>query len=99
MTTHSLVLTFVVGAALLAAWIDHTWAGRMPRTVGRALVHVTGGLLALGLAPSLMAGLSPQDSPTRAMAALLALFLPALVYCFMSWIWVIRLVQSFQRFG
>ena len=99
MTTHSLVLMFVVGAALLAAWVDQTRAGRMPRTVGRALVHVVGGLLALGLAPSLMEVLAPQDSPTRAMVALLALFLPALVYCFMSWIWVVRLVQSFQRFG
>lgn len=99
MTTHGLVVTFAVGAAFLAAWIDSARLGRMPRTIGRTLVHVAGGLLALGLAPSLMAALAPQDSPTRAMAALLALFLPALIYCFLSWIWVVRLVQSFQRFG
>jgi hypothetical protein len=99
MTSHSLVLIFVIGGAVLAGWIDHRWAGRVPGSARPVLVHVVVGLLALVFAPTLMALFAPQESPARAMAALFALFLPAVVYCFLGWIWMVRLVQRLQRFG
>jgi uncharacterized membrane protein YeaQ/YmgE (transglycosylase-associated protein family) len=98
MTTHTLVLVFTVGAALLAGWIHCRLPERAPETAKPVFAHVLAGLLGTVLVPVLMALLETQDSPIRAMAALFLLFLPALVYCFLSWIWLLGLVQQHRRF-
>jgi hypothetical protein len=99
MTVHGLVVAFTLGAAALAVWLDCRSAGRAPRSLGRVFGHLLVGLLATALVPVLMAQLATQDSPARAIAALVALLLPAFVYCFLTWIWLLRLVQRLVRFG
>jgi hypothetical protein len=94
-SANALLAFVLVGAAVLALWTDARFPGAWPKRWGIVLVHLLASLAALHAAPSLMRfvpGVSESAGP--ATAALLGLFLPALVYTFVSAIWVIRTAQS-----
>lgn len=95
MSSSSLVVAVVVGAALTALWVDARFPGAVPKRRGVLLVHLVGSLAALQIAPVVMK-LVPGvgESPLPATSALLGLFFPALIYAFVSAIWVIRAVQG-----
>jgi hypothetical protein len=93
-SADALLLVVLVGAALVAFWTDARFPHAMPKRRGVLLIHLVGSLAALQVAPSVMQ-LVPGvgDSAVPATCALLGLFFPALVYAFLSAIWVIRAVQ------
>ncbi len=99
MTTHSLVYAIVGGAALLALWLDRRRAGRMPESARSVFAHTGVAFASLTAAPLLMALTQTKDSPPRAMASLFLLVLPSFVYAFLTWIWLVRLLQRFLRLG
>jgi hypothetical protein len=90
-----LLLAVLVGAALLAVWINARFPSLLPDRRGVLLVHLVASLAGLQAAPALMKlvpGVGTSTGP--ATGALLGLFLPALVYAFLSAVWVIRAVQG-----
>jgi len=93
MSNQGLVASLVVGAALLALWLDLRLAARMPRSPRRVVFHAVAALVATTLVPLPMVALATQHSPARALVALFAVVLPAFVYSFLTWIWLIKLVQ------
>ena len=93
MSNQALVISLVFGAALLALWLDFRLANRMPRATRRILLHASAALIATSLLPFPMVALATQNSPARALVALLAIVLPVFVYSFLTWIWMVKLVQ------
>jgi hypothetical protein len=93
MSNQLLVVLLVVGAALLAVWLDVRLAERMPRATRRILLHAGTALLATSLLPFPMVALATQHSAARALVGLFALVLPVFVYSFLTWIWMVKLVQ------
>ena len=83
----------VLGAALLAVWAHVRRGARAPQEFSRIALHAAAGFGAVAAAPPLMALLGTADSPARAMLALFALVLPAFVYSFLTWIWLLKLLQ------
>ena len=99
MTTHGLVLAFVVGSALIAAWVHLRRQGRTPESARRVVLHALAALGTTALVPLLMRHGATQDSPARALVALFALVLPMFVYNFLTWLWLLRLLQRHLRVG
>lgn len=93
MSNQGLVLSLVLGGALLALWLDFRLAARMPRTPRRVILHTVAALAAASLVPLPMVALNTQHSAARALFALFVLVLPVFVYSFLTWIWLVKLVQ------
>jgi heme O synthase-like polyprenyltransferase len=93
MSNQGLVLSLVAGGALLALWLDFRLAARMPRTPRRVVLHAAAALVATTLIPFPMVALATQHSPGRALVALFAFVLPVFVYSFLTWIWLVKLIQ------
>jgi hypothetical protein len=86
-------LTLMLGAGLLAIWLDTRFAALRPKTPMIAMVHAGIGVLALvgsaGLL-SLVYGI-PQAA---FMAMVLSVFLPALVYALLAGLWMLRTLSE-----
>ncbi len=93
MSFQLFAFALVLGAALLAVWVHCRRVARTPEHVSRIALHTAAGFGAVTAAPSLMALLGASDSPVRAVVALFALVLPAFVYSFLTWIWLLKLLQ------
>jgi hypothetical protein len=83
----------VLGAALLALWVHCRRVERTPQDISRIALHTAAGFGAVTAAPLLMKVVGSADSPARALLSLFALVLPAFVYSFLTWIWLIKLLQ------
>jgi hypothetical protein len=96
----AIVCLVVCGAAVTAAWIHLRFPDLAPESFTARALHLGAAVLCLGLAPSAM-GLVPDArvDPAAATFALLSVFYPALVYTFVSAIWVVRVVQQSLRLG
>jgi hypothetical protein len=99
-SASAIVCLVVCGAAVTAAWIHVRFPGVAPDSLAARALHLGAAVLCLGLAPSVM-GLIPDArvDPGAATFALLFVFYPALVYTFVSAIWVARIVQQSLRLG
>ncbi len=95
MTSEGLVLAIATGAGVIAFWIDARWGGLAPQRPGLRLVHVVIAIfVAQYVAPAVMSAILPSGrSVALEMTALFAIFLPALVYVFLSGIWLLRLLH------
>jgi hypothetical protein len=82
-----------LGAAAIALWVDARLAARAPRTVMWTFVHLGGALLALQLMPDLISMVvGGSDDPARKIAATFLVALPALTYCWLAAIWLLKLI-------
>ena len=94
MSAQQLILVVAVGAAALALWLDVRLESRTPRTVTWTLVHLGASVIALQVMPSLVTLVAGgSEEPARKVAATLLVFLPVLIYCWLSAIWFLKLVQ------
>jgi hypothetical protein len=99
MGTQGLVLVVVAASAVLAGWVHLRRDGRMPQTGRRVVVHVVTALCATGVVPLIMQRLRTDESAAAAMASLFALVLPMFVYNFLTWLWLIKLLQRRLHVG
>jgi hypothetical protein len=99
-SASAIVCLVVCGAAVTAAWVYARFPGLAPESLAARALHLGAGVLCLGFAPSVM-GLIPDArvDPAAATLALFSVFYPALVYTFVSAIWVARIVQQSLRLG
>lgn len=88
--TFAVVLT--MGAALIALWIDARLPKLAPVKMWRVLMHFVVAFAAIQLIPG-------ATSNTMIYVALFGVALPALVYCFLSAIWFIKLAQAALGLG
>src|SRR5262245_22391305 len=82
-------LTLTLGAALLAVWLDARFVRLRPKTAAQGLTHACVAALSVVGAAGLLAFLYgiPQ---VLFMAAVLCVFLPALVYSLLAGLWMLR---------
>ena len=85
------MLCFLVGAALLAAWVAVRFPGLGPANLTTAFLNI--GLticvsLVLGPAMAFVAGGGP------ALVAVFAVGLPAVTYMFLAGIWLLRIAHG-----
>jgi hypothetical protein len=96
MTTHSLLIAFGVGSAVLAFWFIARFPDRGPADFNRALLYALVAFVVGWATPSITAPLVAQSSQT-AMLALFAVILPVLFYTFLAGAWVLKLLH--ERFS
>jgi hypothetical protein len=99
MGTQGLVLAVVAASAALAGWVHLRRDGRMPETGRRVVLHTLAALCATGIVPFLMRRIGTDESATAAMASLFALVLPMFVYNFLTWLWLLKLLQRRLHVG
>jgi hypothetical protein len=81
----------LAGAVLLAVWTDLR-LGRIAPAAGPAvLLHLGAAALGVMVAPEAMVAL--EETTWLALVSVLGVFLPALVYLFISCIWAVKLLQ------
>jgi hypothetical protein len=87
----SFTTSLTAGAFLLATWFDVRFDARRPATPGRRIVHVAVSCVLLQIAGVAGAVLVPEHAAAATQFAVaFALILPALVYTFVSGLWLIR---------
>lgn len=93
MSAQTYAICFLAGAVALALWIDVRFPDLGARTMRGLLLHVAGTAVAAQLViPGL---LHLVDGPKALLIVIaMTLVLPALTYCVLVGIWVIRLLQS-----
>jgi hypothetical protein len=94
MSAQEFLLVVALGAAAIALWLDVKLPSRGPRTVTWTVVHLCGSIFALQVMPQLVAlVVADSDQASRKVAATLLVLLPVLTYCWLSTIWLLKLVQ------
>jgi hypothetical protein len=78
----------LVGAAALALWSDVRFPGLQPESVRARFVHAGLSTVAVLAIPV------PSTPGAVQMAVLMGIFLPALVWAFVSAIWLLRSLQG-----
>ena len=88
-------LALTVGAFLLASWVDAKVGTSRPESPGKRAAH---GLVAVVLVQTMVGALyllqGAGASQAGLMAAVLGLFLPALVYAMLAGLWVVRMLAE-----
>jgi len=87
------LIVLALGAAAIAVWMDARFERLGPRTLRRALLHVSLALV-VGWAVVPPAIGTVMDAGAGPLLALLATALPALVYLFLATFWTLRHAQS-----
>lgn len=89
-------ICFVVGAGAIALWADARYPALAPSTARNTILHVGATILvAQVLIPVAFKVLT--GSEVLALVAVFAVALPALVYCLLVGIWVLKLMQGAVR--
>ena len=87
MSNGMFAVSLVVGAALLALWLDVRFPLR-DMTLQRIVGHAIAALALIYVSPSGVA------SPVVGLVVVFALILPALVYLCLTAVWFLRFMQS-----
>ena len=88
----------ILSAGALAAWFVARFPRLAPRELRPAMLHVGGSLLIAYVAvPLLKPYVHALDEPFSTQLIVLGMLLPALVYRFVSTIWVMRVVLGAVR--
>jgi hypothetical protein len=89
---------FVVGAAVLAAWVDRRFDKQRPESVVRRIGHALAAYVALRMAlvgSDLLLG--AVSSSQQRLTVLFILVLPGLVYVFLAGLWLMRTLADVAR--
>jgi len=93
MALHNFLLALGVGSALIAFWGVVRFPDRTPEDFGRALLHVCFALLLGAFTPNVIAVLSSYGY-APALASLLGVLMPVLVYTFLTGAWFLKLAHD-----
>ena len=99
MAIQGFVLVVVASSAVLAVWLHIRRDGKMPETTRRILLHAGAAFAMTALVPMIMRRAGTDHSATAAMTAMFALVVPMFVYNFLTWLWLLKLVQRHLRIG
>ena len=98
MSLGALLVVYAIGAAAIALWTDTRFARLAPDTIRTALIHVGAamvvGQLVVPLGIHVLVGL---NSAIATLAALFLVAFPALIYSFLSAVWVIKILAGAVR--
>jgi hypothetical protein len=87
----SFVIGLTIAAALLAVWVDSRFESRRPESLARRAIHIVVAFLTLQAANFGSHFLIGEHSgDPRRMLVVFLLFLPTLVYTFLSGLWLMR---------
>jgi hypothetical protein len=91
----SFIPALAIGAALLAAWFDCRFDKLRPTSLGRAAIHAG---IAIAVLQAATAGaqyvVGEEAGAARRLILLFALFLPSIVYAFLSGLWLMRALSE-----
>jgi uncharacterized membrane protein len=93
MTLHNFLLALGVGSALIAFWFVARFPDKTPEDFTRALLHVCVALLLGAFVPDVIAVLSSYGY-APALASLLGVLMPVLIYTFLSGAWFLKLAHD-----
>ncbi len=95
---NAFLIVFAAGTAAVALWIDGRFPRLAPTSFRTSFLHA-GVSLVLGqlIVPLGIQTISANGSPSFVLTAVLGLGLPALVYCFLAALWVMKLVAAQMR--
>jgi uncharacterized membrane protein len=93
MTLHNFLLALGVGSALIAFWFVARFPDRTPEDFTKALLHVCVALLLGAFVPDVIAVLSSYGY-APALASLLGVLMPVLIYTFLSGAWFLKLAHD-----
>jgi hypothetical protein len=83
-------LLLFVAALALALWFDVRLGGKGPSSLSQIVLHAIGGIVLLRAA-SHMVGVADGRA---LMIVLFAILLPALIYVFLTSLWVLKMVRD-----
>jgi biotin transporter BioY len=93
-----MTLGLVVGAFLLAGWVDARVGDSRPESPVRRIGHVLVGLVVLEASVGVLYLVQAAGAPEAAfMVAVLGVFLPALVYSLLTALWLLRTLAEIAR--
>jgi uncharacterized protein YqgC (DUF456 family) len=79
----------------LASWVDSQIGSSRPASPGKRLAHALVGVVAVQASVGVLYGVQAAGaSQAGLMAAVLGLFLPALVYAMLAGLWMVRLLAE-----
>lgn len=82
-----------LGAGAIALWIDVRFPKLAPEDLAKVVLHVAASLaVGYATAPAVQA-FGASGDPRVVLLGVFALGFPAIVYCFVAAIWMIKLVQ------
>jgi hypothetical protein len=94
MSIQGFVMVEAVGAALIALWLIVRFPSRGPESFKGALVHLGAAMLiGWALAPVTTLVVGTGIAAAGYLAAFL-LILPGLIYTFVAWAWMVKLLQG-----
>jgi hypothetical protein len=96
MSNGTLLVLFALGGGALALWIDTRFPRLAPEGMRRTCFHLLAAMVFGQLAVPPIMGLL-KGSEVGTLAGLFGAALPALIYCFLVSIWVIKTFQSGLR--
>jgi hypothetical protein len=92
------LIVVAVGAGAIALWIDTRFPRFAPKEIRRAVVHVGVSILIGQLAvPLLIKTIAAGGSPVAVLFAIFGIGFPALTYCLLASIWIIKVLQGALR--
>jgi hypothetical protein len=98
MGVQEFLIVVAVGAGAIALWIDTRFPRFAPTDMRRAVVHVGFSILIAQLAvPVLVKTIAAAGSPAGVLFALFGIGFPALTYCLLASIWIIKVLQGALR--
>ena len=84
-------LLLFVAAAALALWLDVRLGEKGPNSLSKILLHAVGGMLLLRAASQMVGA---ADGPAPLTIVLFAILLPALVYVFLTSLWMLKMLRG-----
>ena len=97
MNAMVLLVSFALGAAALALWIQTRFPKLAPENMARTLIHVGVSIVVAQLIVPLLGGAVEDGGIAGLFTLLFLIALPALVYCFLASIWALLLLQGALR--
>jgi hypothetical protein len=92
------LIAITVGAGAIALWLDVRFPKAAPKEMRQALLHVGLSIVVAQLAvPLLIKTIAAAGSPVGVFLALFGIGFPALTYCLLASIWIIKGLQAALR--
>ena len=98
MSAGAFLIAVIVGAGAIALWLYVRLPRAAPKDMRQALLHVGLSIVVAQLAvPILVKTIAVSGSPVATFFALFGIAFPALTYCLLASIWIIKGLQAALR--